>query len=330
MRKYKTERTSGMKKTARNSLIGSGALLMVVTAVRAITHGASKALIETALDREIPRAMRNRRISKPKKNSEILFLKNCADKLRKSDCETIHITSHDGLTLIGHWKENKNAKRIIIAMHGWRSSWAKDFGAIADFWEENGCSVLYAEQRGQGKSSGDYMGFGMIERFDCLGWIHKINEMNIKKLPIYLAGISMGASTVIMTGGFVLPENVRGIMADCGFTSARAIWKHVIENNTFLPYSVHKRNIEKMCKRKINLTSEEYTTFDALSVNKVPVLFVHGTDDDFVPVEMTYENYKACIAPKELFIVPGATHAMSYIVDKEGYENAVVSFWEKY
>jgi len=85
-----------------------------------------------------------------------------------------------------------------------------------------------------------------------------------------------------------------------------------------------------MCKKKINLTSEEYTTLDAMRVNKIPVLFVHGTDDDFVPVEMTYENYKACNAEKELLIVPGATHAMSYLVDRDGYENAVKQFWTKY
>ncbi len=60
----------------------------------------------------------------------------------------------------------------------------------------------------------------------------------------------------------------------------------------------------------------------------IPVLFIHGTDDTFVPVEMTYENYKACNAPKKLFIVPGATHAMSYLVDKNGYENTVKEFWK--
>ena len=320
-----------MKKTARNLLLGSGALVTGGAAFRAISHKASKAIISVALDREIPNKMKNKNISMTRNNTAALnFLKKKAEELKKSHHETIEIESYDGKKLIGHWKSAKNAERIIIAMHGWRSSWATDFGAIAPFWEKCGCSVLYAEQRGQGKSSGEYMGFGMMERYDCFGWIKKINENNEKRLPIYLAGISMGAATVIMTGGFNLPENVRGIMADCGFTSAKAIWKHVIERNTFLPYRVHKNTLEKMCKKKINLTSEEYTTFDALKVNEKPILFIHGTDDDFVPVEMTFENYKACKAPKELFIVPGATHAMSYLVNKEGYENAVKQFFNKY
>jgi len=62
---------------------------------------------------------------------------------------------------------------------------------------------------------------------------------------------------------------------------------------------------------------------------KVPILFIHGTDDNFVPIEMTYENYKACTAPKKLFIVPGAEHGMSYVMDKDGYENAVKLFWNE-
>ena len=67
-----------------------------------------------------------------------------------------------------------------------------------------------------------------------------------------------------------------------------------------------------------------------LSECKVPVLFVHGSDDHFVPVEMTYENYKACIAPKRLLIVPGAEHGMSYMVDKKSYEEAVKRFWNEF
>ena len=167
----------------------------------------------------------------------------------------------------------------------------------------------------------------MIERYDCLDWIKWVNENNDDNLPIYLAGVSMGASTVLMTSGFDLPDNVHGIMADCGFTSAKAIWKHVVENNMHLSYNIHSKMIEDLCKKKINLNSEDYTTLEALKENNIPVLFIHGTDDDFVPIEMTYDNYKACTAPKKLFVVPGATHAMSYIIDKDGYEKTVKDFW---
>lgn len=318
-----------MKKSTKAILIGSGVALTGAAAIAsAVSYKTTKTLVNTALDRELPKAMKNKRIYKKETDEALLAdLKEKSERLKNSGCETVEITGSDGKKLIGHWHQSEDAKRIIIAMHGWRSSWSTDFAGIFDFWHDNNCSVLYAEQRGQGSSDGDYMGFGMIERYDCLDWIKWVNENNDDNLPIYLAGVSMGASTVLMTSGFDLPDNVHGIMADCGFTSAKAIWKHVVENNMHLSYNIHSKMIEDLCKKKINLNSEDYTTLEALKENNIPVLFIHGTDDDFVPIEMTYDNYKACTAPKKLFVVPGATHAMSYIIDKDGYEKTVKDFW---
>jgi len=215
-------------------------------------------------------------------------------------------------------------------MHGWRSSWSRDFGVIAPFWHDHGCSVLYAEQRGQGESEGEYMGFGMLERYDCLKWAQWANENNPDNLPIYLVGLSMGATTVLMTGDLELPENVRGIMADCGFTSAHDIWKHVAEENLHLHYGLYATAANDLCKKRISIGSRECSTVDVLKQCKVPVLFIHGADDNFVPVRMTYENYAACSSEKHLLIVPGADHAMSYCVEQDRYEKAAKDFWKTY
>lgn len=253
-----------------------------------------------------------------------------SEKLQNSGCEEVEIINQDGIHLIGHWRPCENPKRIIIAMHGWRSSWSRDFGIIADFWKDSGCSVLYAEQRGQGSSEGEYMGFGMLERYDCLEWIKWVNEHTGGNLPVYLGGASMGATTVLMAAGLELPENVHGIVADCGFTSPHAIWKHVVENNLHMPYGLYSPVANDLCKKKIHVGTKEYSAVDAMQKCKVPVLFIHGTDDQFVPVEMTYENYKACAAPKHLFVVPGADHGMSYYTDKVGYEKCLLDFFAAY
>ncbi len=321
-----------MKKSTQGIIIGTGIALTGITAGGVVSYFTTRLFVNTALDRSIPKTMKNRNLSKPHKDEALKTeLAGFSEKLRNSDCKTIGIiTTHDGESLTGHWHHKETDKRIIIAMHGWRSSWTRDFGAISDFWHNNGCSVLYAEQRGQNNSGGDYMGFGMIERYDCLDWIEWVNAHNEKNLPVYLAGISMGASTVLMTSGFKLPENVHGIIADCGFTSANAIWKHVAENNMHLSYKIRSKQINDLCKKKIQIGFEDYTTIDALKDNKIPVLFIHGTDDTFVPIEMTYENYKACMAPKQLLVVPGAAHAMSYIIDRDKYELSVKNFWFAY
>ncbi len=244
--------------------------------------------------------------------------------------EEVSIVSRDGVRLAGHWHPHSDPKRVIVAMHGWRSSWSRDFGFIADFWFENRCSVLFAEQRGQNNSGGEYMGFGMLERHDCVDWVNWVKEKTGGKDPIYLSGISMGAASVLMAAGLDLPENVRGIMADCGFTSPHAIWKHVTEKNLHLPYLVQGIYANEWCRRRLQIGSKECSTADALRRASVPVLLIHGTDDKFVPVEMTYENYKACASPKRLFIVPGAEHGMSYHIDRPGYQKAVLDFWEEF
>ena len=324
-----------MNKKAKWIMIGAGitaATATVCGVAAAVSHRISKFVVDTALDRQGPKPLKG---TKNPNNSVVpeelkAKVRELSEKLKNSDLETVTITARDGEKLVGHWHHKDTDKRVIIAMHGWRSSWAHDFGAIADFWQDNGSSVLYVEQRGQGKSGGEYMGFGMIERYDCLDWIDWVNERMNDSLPIYLAGISMGASTVLMTGGFDLPNNVCGIMADCGFTSAHAIWKHVVEGNTHFSYDSRSKVVDDLCKKKIQVGSQDYSTLDAMKECDVPVLFIHGTDDTFVPVEMTYENYKACASSKMLFVVPGATHAMSYVVDKAGYEKTVKQFWETY
>ena len=293
----------------------------------------TKLLVKTALDREQPGIMKrsNVKISGGKKDERFAKVcKEASDYLMEQEHEKVEITGYDGTSLIGHFFPCESAKRVVIAFHGWRSTWYGDYGMISDFWHKNGCSVLYAEQRGQNNSGGDYIGFGLIERNDCVEWTNWAICRCGRNIPIYLAGLSMGATTVLMASELALPANVHGIMADCGFTSPKAIWKHVAENNLHIGFGVKSVLADMLCRRKINMGAGECSTVEALSKTDIPVLFVHGTDDTFVPVEMTYENYKACASPKRLLIVPGADHAMSYYTDKKSYEKATLAFWNDF
>ena len=322
-----------MKKTTKKVLIGSGIAVASAAAVGAASsYAVTKYLMKIAMDREVPK-IKNMEKAKDHVRGIPDFdvfcekLAAAGEALENSGCETVEISSYDGEKLIGHWYPAENAKRIIVAMHGWRSSWTRDFGVISRFWHDEGCSVLYVEQRGQNNSGGDYMGFGMMERYDCLEWVKWVNTRNDAGLPIYLAGVSMGAATVLMASGLELPANVHGIISDCGFTSPHEIWKHVVENNLHLSYGIVGNIASDICKKKIQMGAKDYSTVEALKTNKIPVLFIHGTDDHFVPVEMTYENYKSCTAPKRLFVVPGADHGMSYTADEAGYQAALRDFW---
>ena len=319
-----------MKKSARRILIGSGIAAAGVGLAGTVHRAVTKYMVNVALDREVPKHISGaeQKLSGSEISKELLqTLRASGEALAARGGQTIELTARDGTRLVGHWFEQEYADRVIVAMHGWRSCWCNDFGIVADFWFDNGCSVLFAEQRGQGESGGAYMGFGLLERHDCLEWVNWVNEQTGEALPVYLCGVSMGASTVMMAAGLELPKNVRGIIADCGYTSPEAIWKHVAKDNLRLSYGTRSAAANDLCRKKIQMGIDDYSCVDAMQECEVPVLFVHGTDDRFVPIEMTYENYKACAGPKRLFVVPGAGHGMSYSVDTQGYQNALRQFW---
>lgn len=324
-----------MNGKTRNTLLGAaGAVISAAVIRQGISRAFDRNMVGTALDREEPKAMQKMKQRLKGDAGDTDEIMACCERMQRRLEQTPHqvvkMTSYDGTELVGHLFRAEHQKRVVLAMHGWRSVWARDFGPVADFFRDNGCTVLYAQQRGQGESGGAYMGFGMIERFDCLEWIKWLNANGFGGSSIYLAGISMGATTVLMAAGFPeLPENVAGVLADCAFTSAKAEWKYISENNLRIPYDRRGRHVDALCRKRIDLTPDAYTTLDAMKTCRVPILFVHGEADTFVPVEMTLQNYQACACPKKLLIVPGANHGMSYFQDREGYEAAVKAFFRE-
>lgn len=322
-----------MKKSARRILIGSGLAAAGVGLVGTAHRAVTKYFVNVALNREVPRHTggAEQKLAGSELDQRLLRrLQEAGDDLAAQEHEVVELTAKDGTKLVAHWFAHVDPQRVVVAMHGWRSSWCHDFGIVADFWRRHGCGVLLPEQRGQGESGGEYMGFGLLERHDCLEWVQWVNAHGCAELPIYLCGVSMGASTVLMAAGLELPDNVHGIIADCGYTSPEEIWRHVAKDNLGLSYGTRCAAARDLCKKKIQVGIDDYSCVDAMQECEVPVLFVHGTDDRFVPIEMTYENYKACAAPKQLFVVPGAGHGMSYLIDREGYENALEQFWQNY
>ena len=319
-----------MNREAKMILAG-GAAAAGLAAGAVLSAAVTRELVSIAMDRngrKLPGGSRRLSGSSLRAN-EMEQAVRAAERLRGRSSIRVEHVARDGERLVGHWLEAEKPRRAILAMHGWRSSWAKDFGLVSDFWYRNGCSVLYVEQRGQCESGGDHMGFGLTERYDCLDWLDTVERLTGGKLPVYLCGVSMGAATVLMAAGLKLPSCVKGIMADCGYTSVHDIWKHVLERNLHLPYRLHGPLADRMCRRKIHMGTRDCSTVDALKGCTVPVFFVHGTADSFVPVEMTYENYRACEAKKRLFVVPGAEHGMSYLTDRAGYEKNMREFWEE-
>ncbi|MBQ7566118.1 MAG: alpha/beta hydrolase [Oscillospiraceae bacterium] len=315
-------------KTWKAALIGAA----TVAGAAAVSCAVTRFLVSAAIDREEPALFHRVTEHAPGLDFNNEFLtawRGAGDAFAALPHETVTLTAQDGTPLVGHFYPCEGAKRVIVAMHGWRGRWS-NFGLFSDFLFRNGCALLCAEQRGQSASGGDCIGFGLTERFDCADWAYWAAQRCGADVPIYLFGVSMGASTVLMATGLELPKNVCGVMADCGFTSPAAEWKHVMENNLHLPYSLHRTLADAMFRARNRMRLDQYSTVDALAVTDIPVFFAHGAADRLVPVWMTYENYTACAAPKRLLIVPGANHGESYYLEQEKYEKELAAFWAEF
>jgi len=249
---------------------------------------------------------------------------------RSQPFETVYIRSFDKLRLAAEFLPVQDAKGTVIMVHGYRSSAEHDFSCIMRDYYEKGYNLLLVHQRAHGLSEGEYITYGVKESRDITDWARWIEGHLGEDKDIFLNGVSMGATTVLLASGLDLPSNVRGIIADCGFTSAREIFKHVMKIKYHAPGFPIIGIADRISKKKAGFGFKECDTKKALSRNRIPVLFIHGTSDDFVPVRMTIENYEACSAEKEILLVEEAGHAMSYLTDREECMRTLDGFFEKY
>lgn len=251
--------------------------------------------------------------------------------VESKDYETWTITSEDGLKLTGYYiPAEAPTDRIVILAHGY-SSQGKEMGTYARFYHEVlGYHVLMPDARGHGASEGDYIGFGWPERKDYLLWINHVIEAVGQEAKIILHGISMGGATVMMVSGEELPEQVKATIEDCGYTSVHEELSYQLKRIYNLPSFPILHATSLLTKLKAGYGFYEASALKQVKKNKLPMLFIHGAKDTFVPTRMVYQLYEACQTPKELLVIPGAGHGLSYRVDKEAYEDKVIEFIVSY
>ena len=240
--------------------------------------------------------------------------------------EELTIRSRDGLKLCGSYLEAPDAKACMLLCHGYRSRGGLDFALVLRTLYEHGCSVLVIDQRAHGRSEGKYIAYGVLERYDCQQWAWFLHAKLGGRVPIFLEGMSMGASTVMMAAELALPPSVGGIIADCGYNSPWEELRHCIKYRYHLPVFPVLPLTELMCRLVAGYSLKGASAAASLANSPLPLLIIHGMDDDFVPATMTAENYAAAAGEKRQILVPGARHALSYLVDRERLEKELLDF----
>lgn len=245
--------------------------------------------------------------------------------LKQHTARGITIESLDGLRLHGLWVPAERPRGTILLAHGYRSSYLVDFGPAFEHYHNMGLNLLIPDQRAHGESQGKLITFGVKESDDMLQWLEYHNT-HLGNWPIVLSGLSMGASTVIYMLTKTLPGNVKGIIADCGFTSPGAILAAVFKRVTHLPAKPALLITDLLTRVLAGFSIWQCDSQEILSKSSVPILMIHGTKDAFVPCNMTKLAYKACISKKDVLLVDGADHGVSFLVDQERYISHVQSF----
>lgn len=241
----------------------------------------------------------------------------------------VNTKSYDGLQLWGRYFEGKPGAPLVILFHGYRSSVKRDCVGGIKLCHELGYNILAVDQRAHQRSEGHALTFGVKERRDAQSWVEFAQKEWGKDYPIFLYGVSMGAATVMMAADLPLPPEVHGIIADCGYNSPRDIIKTVCGYNGWPKGPAY---ILAWIAAVVygNFNPESASAEKALAHTKIPVLLIHGDEDDFVPYPMSQVCYDACASEKEFLTVHGARHAISYLVDTPTYEKTVTAFFKKH
>lgn len=253
---------------------------------------------------------------------------SCVEQVLAVPFEEVEVHSFDGLRLYGRYYHLQDHAPIIIFFHGYRCSGLRDGNGIFLYGRKLGFNVLLVDQRAHGKSEGKTITFGIKERYDCAAWIDYMIERFGESQKIYLCGLSMGGATVLMAANIGLPKNVVGIMADCPYSSPKAILCSVIKQMGFPAKATYW--FARLSARLIGgFDTEETSAIEAVKESEIPILILHGDADDFVPCSMSIDCQLACEKQVQLKLIKGAGHGMSHCVDTDSYEEAVYAFFKK-
>lgn len=245
--------------------------------------------------------------------------------------EVLTQTTPDGLALHARFyaaEGGEQAHDTVIVVHGYRSG-PGDFAMLLRRYRADGFNTLVVDNRAHGTSEGKFTGFGALDARDCAGWCRIIAE-RIPERAIFLHGISMGGATVCIAAGSPLPPQVKGIISDCAYSSATEQFSHVMRTSMHIPGWIGAILLpvaSLFCRLRAGYFFGEASPIDALPRAAVPMLFIHGGKDDYVPTAMAHRLHAACPTSTGLLIVDDATHGVSYPVDPDAYGAALDTFF---
>lgn len=250
------------------------------------------------------------------------------DWVHDQDFEELTMESRDGIQLSGYFLPAAiPTDKLVILTHGYLGN-AKQMGLFGIFYyQELGYNIFMPDARGHGKSDGDYYGFGWPDRLDLIDWTNALVERLGSDTEVVYHGLSMGAATVLMASGEEeLPPQVKAIVADSPYGSVYQLLAYQMKRMFHLPAFPLLDSTSLVTKIRAGYLFKEASSLKAVRKTEVPILYIHGKADTFVPFKNAIELYNNTSSSSELFLVDGANHGESYALQPEEYKQKVKQF----
>lgn len=303
------------KKIVIGSLVSL--ILLVLIALGAGANYLVSYAFENPLKNQLPKV-------KGDEKKDQLWLKNVKQ-------EVWHQKAADSdLKLVAYYvPAAKKTNKTIVVAHGYQGShW--NMAPYIKMFHELGYNVLAPDDRASGASQGRYIHFGWDDRLDYIKWVKQVIAKNGQDSQIGLFGVSMGGATVMMMSGEKLPSQVKAIVEDCGYSRTEDELAYQLKAQFGLPKEPLLTLANWIAQARVGFDFKEANSLTQLAKNKLPIFFIHGDSDKFVPTKMVYENYRATTAPKQIWITKNTAHAKSQHNYPQQYQTKVGNFFAKY
>ncbi len=264
-------------------------------------------------------------------NDYVAFTKDKQNYINTLEKKEYIIDGIDGIKLKGfYFPAKEDSKVTIICSHGHKSTCFNDFAGILPFFNHKNYNVLFTVSRAHLGSEGKYMTLGKKESKDLVRWTEFIDDQNPGQ-NIFIYGASLGAvNAMILTGLDYIPSSIKGVVSDSGYSRAYDFLLYQMRHEYKLsPYpTIPIANW--FAKRIAKVNFKKPSPIESVKESTLPILFIHGNKDQFVPTYMGDACYRACSSPKKLLTIDNASHMQAYFINPEKYEEAFADFVSEY
>ncbi|WP_455673654.1 alpha/beta hydrolase [Phocaeicola sp.] len=260
------------------------------------------------------------------------YLKPWADSLQQAKAlKDTFIYAPDEVKLHAYYvAAAQPTSKTAVIVHGYTDNAIRMMMIGYMYSRKLGFNILLPDLRDTGLSEGDAIQMGWLDRKDVMQWMGVANEIYGDSTQMVVHGISMGAATTMMISGEPQQSYVKCFVEDCGYTSVWEQFSKELQEQFGIPQFPLMYTADWLCKLEYGWGFKEASTLKQVAKCHLPMLFIHGDKDDYVPTRMVYKLYEAKPEPKELWVVPGADHAHSYLLNTEAYTEKVKQFVDKY